>query len=163
MSRYADEEPVCVASEGPLQLVIDPRPHDLGGFTVRRALPAPERQRFGPFIFFDHVGPAQFEPGYGVDVRPHLHVGLATVTYLFEDAFMHRDSLGADADARLMLLGGEPLEGDRILWWNLVSSSRRLIEKVKQDWTNGRFPKVPGDEIEFIPLPGRERAAQDDG
>ncbi|MGH8496783.1 MAG: pirin family protein [Gammaproteobacteria bacterium] len=311
MSRYPDEDPDCLTSEGPLHLVIDPRPHDLGGFTVRRALPAREWQRVGPFIFFDHIGPAQFEPGKGVDVRPHPHIGLATVTYLFEGAFMHRDSLGsaqliepgavnwmtagrgivhsertppdsrkqssrlhgiqswvalpipdeeteasfehcpteslpvirqggvtmrliagsaygktspvrtlsgmfyldakmhagssitlpadyedravypidapvsvngvtcsamrmavlksggeveisASVKARLMLLGGEPLEGERILWWNLVSSSRDLIEKAKQDWAGGRFPKVPGDEIEFIPLPVRKRARRHD-
>ena len=75
--------------------VIDPRARDLGGFEVRRALHAAGRQMVGPFIFFDHMGPAVFEPGSGVDVRPHPHIGLATVTYLFEGEFMHRDSLGS--------------------------------------------------------------------
>jgi redox-sensitive bicupin YhaK (pirin superfamily) len=74
--------------------VIEPRPRDLGGFAVRRLLPAPGLQTVGPFIFFDHMGPADFGPGQGVNVRPHPHIGLATVTYLFEGAFMHRDSLG---------------------------------------------------------------------
>jgi redox-sensitive bicupin YhaK (pirin superfamily) len=77
-----------------IERVISGRPRDLGGFSVRRVLPAPGRQTIGPFIFFDHMGPARFEPGQGVDVRPHPHIGLATVTYLFEGAFMHRDSLG---------------------------------------------------------------------
>jgi redox-sensitive bicupin YhaK (pirin superfamily) len=77
-----------------IQRVIDPRPRDLGGFSVRRLLPASGLQTVGPFIFFDHMGPADFGPGQGVNVRPHPHIGLATVTFLFEGAFMHRDSLG---------------------------------------------------------------------
>lgn len=75
--------------------VLEGRPRDLGGFSVRRVLPAAGRRTVGPFIFFDHMGPAVFEPGSGVDVRPHPHIGLATVTYLFEGEFMHRDSLGS--------------------------------------------------------------------
>jgi len=68
---------------------------DLGdGFEVRRLLPAAARRTIGPFIFFDHMGPARFAPGQAIDVRPHPHIGLATVTYLFEGALMHRDSLG---------------------------------------------------------------------
>src|SRR5829696_3685460 len=77
-----------------VQKVIEGRPRDLGGFAVRRLLPAAGQQTVGPFIFFDHMGPADFGPGQGVNVRPHPHIGLATVTYLFEGAFMHRDSLG---------------------------------------------------------------------
>jgi redox-sensitive bicupin YhaK (pirin superfamily) len=76
-----------------LQLV-DARQRDLGGFTVRRVLPAAGRQMVGPFIFFDHMGPTQFEPGHGIDVRPHPHIALATVTYLFAGSLEHRDSLG---------------------------------------------------------------------
>ena len=74
--------------------VIEGRPRDLGGFGVRRLLPAAGRRTIGPFIFFDHMGPATFAQGAGVDVRPHPHIGLATVTYLFEGELMHRDSLG---------------------------------------------------------------------
>ena len=74
--------------------VIDGRARDLGGFSVRRILPAGGLQTVGPFIFFDHIGPAVFAPGTGVDVRPHPHIGLATVTYLYAGEFMHRDSLG---------------------------------------------------------------------
>ena len=77
-----------------VERVIEPRPRDLGDFAVRRVLPAAGLQTVGPFIFFDHMGPADFGPGQGVNVRPHPHIGLATVTYLFEGAFMHRDSLG---------------------------------------------------------------------
>lgn len=75
--------------------VLEGRPRDLGGFGVRRVLPAGGLQTVGPFIFFDHMGPAVFAPGMGVDVRPHPHIGLATVTYLFEGEFLHRDSLGS--------------------------------------------------------------------
>lgn len=78
---------------GILQLV-DARQRDLGGFVVRRVLPAAGRQMVGPFIFFDHMGPTQFEPGHGIDVRPHPHIALATVTYLFAGSLEHRDSLG---------------------------------------------------------------------
>ncbi len=78
-----------------LELVIVPRTRDLGdGFEVRRALPHGKRQMVGPFIFFDHFGPVQFISGKGMDVRPHPHIGLATVTYLFDGSIMHRDSEG---------------------------------------------------------------------
>jgi redox-sensitive bicupin YhaK (pirin superfamily) len=73
--------------------LLEPEHKDLGGFTVRRILPHDVQQMVGPFIFFDHLGPAMFPPGQGVDVRPHPHIGLATVTYLFEGVLMHRDSL----------------------------------------------------------------------
>ena len=74
--------------------LVDARQRDLGGFVVRRVLPAAGRQMVGPFIFFDHMGPTQFEPGHGIDVRPHPHIALATVTYLFSGSLEHRDSLG---------------------------------------------------------------------
>src|SRR5499427_8143251 len=78
-----------------LELVIVPRTRDLGdGFSVRRALPHAGRQMVGPFVFFDHFGPVQFIAGQGLDVRPHPHIGLATVTYLFDGKIMHRDSEG---------------------------------------------------------------------
>src|SRR4051812_40111708 len=97
MSWLTDNDPVpgdarsCDAVED----VIIPRARDLGGFEVRRALPSARRQMIGPFIFFDQMGPAQFLAGNGIDVRPHPHIGLATVTYLFEGEMMHRDSLGS--------------------------------------------------------------------
>lgn len=77
-----------------LELVIVPRVRDLGGFNVRRALPHGRRQMVGPFIFFDHFGPVQFIAGQGMDVRPHPHIGLATVSYLFDGRITHRDSEG---------------------------------------------------------------------
>jgi redox-sensitive bicupin YhaK (pirin superfamily) len=282
--------------------VIVPRTVDLGDFEVRRALPSARTRMVGPFIFFDHFGPAEFRGGNGLDVRPHPHIGLATVTYLFDGEIMHRDSLGtampirpgevnwmtagrgivhsertraerrvdgepihglqmwvalpaareemeagfahhamtefptvmepgvhvrvvvgslygaaspvpvvhetffgdvhlsagsalpldadheeraiyvidgtieiagdrfergrllvfkpgdaptitASEDAHIVLLGGAPMDGPRHIWWNFVSSRKERIEQAKAEWTAGHFGKVPGDEIEFIPLP----------
>jgi len=281
--------------------ILSPDTKDLGGVNVRRLLPAQPYKMIGPFIFFDHLGPVALPSGQGIDIRPHPHIGLATVTYLFEGHLMHRDSLGsiqrimpgdmnwmiagrgivhsertadkeraaghrlhgiqswialpkaheqaeplfihypksllpfitvpgvrmhliagrafgaeapteifsdmfyisaemspgaefelqpeypergvyvvqgevyvdgniiapnhlavlapgravrirAAADTRVMLLGGDKLDGERIIWWNFVASSRELIEDAKHRWRAGRFPPVPGD-TEFIPLP----------
>jgi hypothetical protein len=286
-----------------IKQVVVPRTADLGdGFTVKRALPSAQSRMVGPFVFFDHFGPAVFKSGKGMDVRPHPHIGLATVTYLFDGEIMHRDSLGTAApirpgevnwmtagrgivhsertgaerrlhedhlhglqmwvalpaakeeiapgfahyaveqfptvqdsgtnvrvvvgsaygkrspvattsdtlfadvhlkagstlpldteyeeraiyvlkgeidisgdtfgadkllvfkpgdnisiraltDVHLAIFGGEPLDGPRHIWWNFVSSRKERIDQAKADWTAGHFQKVPGDEIEFIPLP----------
>lgn len=282
--------------------IITPSTHDLGAFEVRRTLPSKARTMVGPFIFVDQFGPAHFDIGTGMDVRPHPHINLATVTYLFEGAIDHRDSLGtlatirpgacnlmtagsgivhsertpaaeratgsgisgmqtwlalpdgkeeidaafehvakddlpliedggvsariimgslwgatspitqhaetiyadilmnagssipveaeaderavlvalgdasldgekldryslyilkpgqamtlrADSDARVMLLGGEAFATPRHVWWNFVSSSRDRINQAKHDWKDGKFPLVPGDSEEFIPIP----------
>jgi redox-sensitive bicupin YhaK (pirin superfamily) len=281
--------------------VVESRRRDLGGFEVRRILPFGGGRMVGPFIFLDHLGPVTFTAGQGIDVRPHPHVCLATVTYLFDGEIEHRDSLGVvqtirpgdvnwmtagngivhsertgaalrasghrlhglqswvalpqsaeevdpsfhhfaasqlpsrdsggirmrliagdafglrspvhvfsrmfyvdasmEADttlelptahaqravyvvdgrievegrtfhegtllvfvegapatlratgaARVALLGGAPLEGERHIWWNFVASSQERIERAKGEWANGKFPRVPG-ETEFIPLP----------
>lgn len=284
----------------PIIQTVTPVSHDLGGFTVRRAIPSPARKMIGPFIFVDQFGPAHLPPGQAMDVRPHPHINLATVTWLFEGAIDHRDSLGSfatirpgqvnlmtagsgivhserspaeerpagpslygmqtwlalpdgreeiapafesrtdlpliedgrtsarvimgtlwgqtapttlyagtiyaeiamnagaalpiDAEAeeravmlvggearigdmplvlyeltvlapgepltlhsadgcRVMLLGGEAFASPRHIWWNFVSSSTERIEQAALDWRAGNFPKVPGDEAEFIPLP----------
>ena len=287
---------------------INGKAHDLGdGFFVTRLLPQIARRSIGPFVFFDYFGPVDFAPGKGVDVRPHPHIGLATVTYLFDGAQMHRDTLGSvqeitpgdvnwmtagrgiahsertgaeirarghrlrgiqtwvglpqadeeappafqhfsrtqlperddkgvtlrviaggafglkspvqtfspifyadarfaaggalhytaehqeraffvvdgevqtganevhgpgamlmldageevtlytDAPARVMLLGGAPLDGQRHIWWNFVSSSQDRIERAKQEWKAGKFGLIPGDNKEFIPLPEDRR------
>jgi len=286
------------------QLVIEARQRDVGGFFVRRVLPSAQQKLVGPFIFYDHLCRVDFAPGQGLDVRPHPHIGLATVTYLFEGAFLHRDNLGyaqlirpgdvnwmiagrgiahsertppelreaggplhgiqcwvalpleheeigpsfmhhaastipqvnrpgarlsviagtaygakspvkvlsptlyvhaqldpgatlevdgehaeravyvaagvislaqggpeygegtllvlpanervelfSQPGARVMLLGGAPLEGARHIYWNFVSSSLERLEKAKGDWQAGRFAKIPGDDVEYIPLP----------
>lgn len=284
------------------ELVIEARQRDVGGFFVRRALPTLQRKMVGPFIFYDHLCRVDFAPGQGLDVRPHPHIALATLTYLFEGSFLHRDSLGyvqairpgdvnwmiagrgiahsertapeerqrggplhgiqcwvalpreheeiepsfrhhpaaaiprvsragvelsvvagdaygetspvevlsptlyvaaelapassleldagheqravyvaagsvelggrqhgegtlvilkagdrgplsTAAGARVMLLGGARLDGERHIYWNFVSSSLERIERAKEDWRRGRFGKVVGDEQELIPLP----------
>ncbi|NNE24469.1 MAG: pirin family protein [Rhizobiales bacterium] len=92
-------EPKCPSADeiNSIETLIVPRARDLGGFEVRRALPAAKRQMVGPFIFFDQMGPAEFVTGGGgIDVRPHPHIGIATVTYLFKGEFQHRDSLGTE-------------------------------------------------------------------
>jgi len=282
---------------------VHPRERDLGdGFIVRRALPHAQARSVGPFVFFDHMGPVELKPGQGMDVRPHPHIGLATVTWLFEGGIRHRDSLGHDqeirpgevnwmtagrgivhserspddlraqggrlhgvqtwvalpaehdetepgfhhydasqfpalersgvrmrlmageawgaaspvkvfaptlfaevrmqagarlelpaehpeqgvyvvdgevemgterlaqgelgvhrgddppplrarADSLLVLVGGAPLDGPRIVWWNFVARDRARIEQAGKDWKEGRFGIVPGDDKEFIPLP----------
>ena len=92
---YGDaKEPVRHATNGAIEFTIRPKMKDLGEFSVRRVLPARDHRMVGPFIFFDHIGPAEFPPGKGIAVRPHPHIGIATITYLFEGQIMHRDSLG---------------------------------------------------------------------
>ena len=322
MSWQPDRDPIPGNSFscGAIEHVIVPRARDIGAFEVRRALPSAQKQMVGPFIFFDQMGPAEFLLGHGVDVRPHPHIGLATVTYLFEGEVWHRDSLGTSApirpgevnlmsagrgivhseretsaanlvtegqglaqatgeteggvkkrlfgiqawaalpksheeqapafahhgsgdlpriagegkrvrivmgsaygatspvvyphdslfaeavlapgavlpfdpdyderaiyvasgeidiagdkfaegrllvfkpgdrisvlaivQSRLILLGGEPMDGPRHIWWNFVSSSTERIEQAKEEWRTGRFALVPGDEKEIMPLPG---------
>ena len=94
MTYHDAAEPACHPDDGAVELSIRPRLKDLGEFAVRRVLPSRERRAVGPFVFFDHMGPAEFPAGKGIAVRPHPHIGLATVTYLFEGQIMHRDSLG---------------------------------------------------------------------
>src|SRR5678816_1262043 len=84
-----------MSGQAAVETVVVPRTRDLGGFEVRRVLPSAQRRMVGPFVFLDQMGPTIFKPGTGIDVRPHPHIGLATVTYLFEGAIVHRDSLGA--------------------------------------------------------------------
>lgn len=99
-------------------LMIEPREKDLGGFSVRRVLPFAKRRMVGPWIFFDHLGPVVFEAGKGIDVRPHPHINLATVTYLFEGEMLHRDSLGSHqvirpGDLNLMVAGSGIVHSER--------------------------------------------------
>ena len=101
-------------------LQILPRAHDLGGFEVRRALPSAERQMVGPFIFFDQMGPGEFLTGRGLDVRPHPHIGLATVTYLFDGQIMHRDSLGS----------AQPIEPGDVNW---MTAGRGITHSERTD------------------------------
>lgn len=121
MSNLANQcEQPCDAYEGcgAIELVIEPREKDLGGFSVRRVLPTAQRKMVGPWIFFDHMGPAEFPAGQGINVRPHPHIGIATVTYLFEGEILHRDSLGSEqpirpGDINLMVTGKGMVHSER--------------------------------------------------
>lgn len=114
MSRLADIEPVCSERDGAIEVVVRPRERDLGGFSVRRILPAPMAPRVGPFVFVDEMGPVDFPPGEGIQVRPHPHIGLATLTYLFDGEILHRDSLGCV----------QPIEPGAV---NLMTAGRGIV------------------------------------
>ena len=94
MSWFETQQPQCSEKADLVDVLVMPKAKDLGGFSVRRVLPAPLARSVGPFVFFDEMGPARFDPGHGINVRPHPHIGLSTVTYLFEGEILHRDSLG---------------------------------------------------------------------
>ena len=102
MSWQPAAEADCAQTEScaPVAVVITPKAKDIGGFEVRRALPSIERRSIGPFVFFDQMGPATFAAGTGIDVRPHPHIGLSTLTWLVEGEIMHRDSLGSEQPIR---------------------------------------------------------------
>ncbi|WP_105213098.1 pirin family protein [Pseudoalteromonas sp. T1lg22] len=300
VSNVEAQQSKPITARSPIRALLTPRYKDMGGFSVLRSLPTSQITTIGPWIYFDHLGPATFAPGQGVNVRPHPHIGIATVTYMFDGELLHRDSLGrvqairpgdvnlmiagagivhserqseqecakahsleglqlwlvlpeeqeqsdpafyhypaealpitsvagvpvrvmmgsayevsspvktfsdtlyleaelapgqtlplpnceelglyvvrghihcggtsvpaqsmavfdcaptlsirAHEYSRIVLIGGAYL-GPRIIDWNFVSSSQTLIEQAKEKWRQGRFPKVPGDEEEFIPLP----------
>ncbi|MBB5691066.1 pirin family protein [Roseomonas alkaliterrae] len=120
MSTLDEAEPSCPAPPPGLEHVIIPRAHDVGGFEVRRALPARERQMVGPFIFFDQMGPGEFLTGQGLDVRPHPHIGLSTVTYLFEGEILHRDSLGS----------AQPIRPGELNW---MTAGRGIVHSERTD------------------------------
>jgi redox-sensitive bicupin YhaK (pirin superfamily) len=151
-----------------IQELIEGRERDLGGFFVRRVLPAAGRQMVGPFIFFDHLGPAQFEPGAGIDVRPHPHISLATVTYLFAGSLEHRDSLGnvreirpgdvnwmtagrgiahSERTPRLARAAGESIHG--IQSWVALPDGH---EDVEPDFTHYPVSVLPGRKLGGVEL-----------
>jgi redox-sensitive bicupin YhaK (pirin superfamily) len=153
----------AAAAEG-IDLVIVPRSVDLGGFAVRRAIPHVKRRMVGPFIFFDHFGPVEFRAGQGIDVRPHPHIGLATVTFLFDGEIVHRDSLGSAAlihpgDVNLMTAGrgivhsertapdhragGERLHGVQL--WLAMPAADEEIAPTFAHHDQAELPVVAGD------------------
>lgn len=120
MSNEHEIEQECDVNEGcgAICLLVKPRDKDLGEFTVRRTLPTRQLKMVGPWVFFDHMGPAEFAPGSGINVRPHPHINLATVTYLFEGEILHRDSLGSlqairPGDVNLMVAGKGIVHSER--------------------------------------------------
>jgi redox-sensitive bicupin YhaK (pirin superfamily) len=127
-----------------IEHVIVPRAHDIGAFEVRRALPSVQRRMVGPFIFLDQMGPAEFLIGHGIDVRPHPHIGLGTVTYLFEGEVWHRDSLGTSAPIRpgevnLMYAGRGIVHSEReTSAADLVTEGQGLAHAVGETGGGGR-------------------------
>src|SRR5207342_3908082 len=125
--------------------VIVPRTVDLGDFAVRRALPSAQTRMVGPFIFFDHFGPAEFHSGNGLDVRPHPHIGLATVTYLFDGEIMHRDSLGTAI----------PIRPGAVNW---MTAGRGIVHSERTDAPR----RVKGDSLHglqmWVALPAAQEA-----
>ena len=120
MSFFPCKDPVLgdVTSVDAIETLVIPRTSDIGGFEVRRALPTVKRRLVGPFIFFDRMGPAILRPGDALDVRPHPHIGLSTVTYLFDGEIRHRDSLGTEmviqpGDVNLMTAGRGIVHSER--------------------------------------------------
>ncbi|MDF2179350.1 pirin family protein [Aliiglaciecola sp. CAU 1673] len=121
MSNLIQQQSPCEAKEQPckgVETIVEPKDKDIGGFFVRRCLPVAKLRSVGPWIFFDHMGPAEFEAGQGVDVRPHPHINLATVTFLFEGEILHRDSLGnlqaiKPGDINLMVAGKGIVHSER--------------------------------------------------
>ena len=118
LTKQCEQECRVLTNCDAVELVVEPREQELGGFSVRRVLPNRQRKMVGPWIFFDHMGPARFPPGEGVNVRPHPHIGIATVTYLFEGEILHRDSLGSyqairPGDINLMVAGSGIVHSER--------------------------------------------------
>jgi redox-sensitive bicupin YhaK (pirin superfamily) len=155
------------STPGAIELVIDPPDKDLGEFTVRRSLPHKLRQRVGPFIFWDHMGPAEFPPGAGVTVRPHPHIGLATITYLFEGVIVHRDSLGyvqpITSGAVNWMTAGKGIVHSERSPEDLVASGSKLhgiqawvALPTELEETEPRFEHYPADDIPRLSKPGLE-------
>lgn len=131
MSYQEAETPICSEMSGSVALTIEPKEKDLGEFTVRRILPARARKMVGPFIFFDHIGPAEFAPGNGIAVRPHPHIGIATVTYLFEGEIIHRDSLGVT----------QPIQAGAV---NLMTAGRGIVHSERAGEDLHEFSRLHG-------------------
>ena len=148
-----------------IELVIEPVTKDLGEFTVDRLLPDKHRQRVGPFIFFDHIGPADFAPGSGVNVRSHPHIGLATVTYLFDGEMLHRDSLGfvqvIRAGAVNWMTAGRGIAHSEKVTEEILASGQRLhgiqvwvALPIESEEIEPRFEHYASEDIPAVDLEG---------
>ena len=169
MSWNPTLDPECPTGDAvdAIETLIVPRARDLGDFEVRRALPAPRRQMVGPFIFFDQMGPAEFVTGQGIDIRPHPHIGLATVTYLYKGKFHHRDSLGTDqwiepGAVNLMTAGhgvthSERVDGDMLKApYDLFGIQTWIaLPKDKED-VPADFVHAPKDSLPMLEGEGKE-------
>ena len=150
-----------------IDLLITPVVRDLGEFSVRRSLPDRRRQRVGPFVFFDHMGPAEFEPGTGVNVRAHPHIGIATVTYLFEGEILHRDSLGYVQRIRPgavnWMTAGRGIVHSEKVTREILASGQRLhglqiwvALPLEHEETEPDFRHYPADAIPIVDAEGVE-------
>lgn len=162
-------DPSCPIGDGvdSIETLIIPRARDLGDFEVRRALPSPKRQMVGPFIFFDQMGPAEFVTGQGIDIRPHPHIGLATVTYLYKGKFHHRDSLGTDqwiepGAVNLMTAGhgvthSERVDGDMLKApYDLFGIQTWIALPEDKEDMPADFVHVPKRELPFLQGEGKD-------
>ena len=172
MSYREAVEPRCQDIEGAIDLSIRARSRDLGGFSVRRVLPASRRRMVGPFIFFDHMGPADFPPGEGIQVRPHPHIGLATITWLFEGEIMHRDSLGFEqlirpGEVNLMTAGSGIAHSERagadidtlsrlhgIQSWLALPDGKEEIEPAFEHIAADELPRIERDGVRLCVIMG---------
>ncbi|MEM9743982.1 MAG: pirin family protein [Pseudomonadota bacterium] len=156
------EDPLAAPCDTPgtcpsIRYLIRPRAKDLGEFSVRRVLPAAAQRMVGPFVFFDHMGPAEFAPGQGIQVRPHPHIGIATITYLFDGEILHRDSLGYEqpiqpAAVNLMTAGRGIVHSERAGSDLEVSSRLHGIQSwialpVEQQEREPAFMHYPADAL----------------
>lgn len=160
-------------------LILEPKEKDLGGFSVRRLLPSIGKKMVGPFVFFDHLGPVDFLPGKGVDVRPHPHIGLATVTYLFEGEIVHRDSLGEvqtiqPGEINLMIAGQGIAHSERtgpelrqqghtlhaLQLWIALPVEEEQCPPSFHHYTSSQLPKVESDGVMIRVLIGNAYGQQ---
>lgn len=168
LNAHAEQDCQFAPGCGALKLVIQPHSKDLGGFSVRRSLPNRECRMVGPWIFFDHMGPATFKAGDGINVRPHPHIGIATVTYLFDGEILHRDSLGNEqairpGDLNLMVCGSGIVHSERQrdeikakphslhglqLWLALPEAD----EETDPDFHHYPKAQLPATQINGVPL-----------
>ena len=139
MSRLEAVAPDCTETQGCISLVIEGQPKDLGGFSVRRVLPAPRQRSVGPFVFYDEMGPATFPAGEGIDVRPHPHIGLATITYMFTGEIMHRDSLGYT----------QPIQPGAVNW---MTAGRGIVHSERSGADRGIESRMHGMQA-WVALP----------
>lgn len=153
--------------------IIQPRPRDIGEFTVRRALPAAECRAVGPFVFFDQMGPVELQEGQALDVRPHPHIGLATITWLFEGEIRHKDSLGSDlvirpGEVNWMTAGRGIVHSERspesqrhagarlsgIQAWLALPLAQEECEPGFQHYTYEQFPRIRQEGVEIALIAG---------
>jgi hypothetical protein len=161
-----DPEPGDAFACDQIELMVVPNAKDIGGFEVRRALPTAKRRLVGPFIFFDRMGPAILRAGHALDVRPHPHIGLSTVTYLFDGKIRHRDSLGtemviAPGDVNLMTAGrgivhsertpeelrGAPMSVSGLQTWLALPDGKEEIAPVFANTAAARLPEIDAEGV----------------